>query len=124
MRISFDFDGTLDDNFDGTLNKQKEEIQKLAMKYVSEGHDVYIITKRYEGDETIKVRQLANSLGITKIYSTNREMKYSYILGLGIERHFDDESYEIDLIKQFCRDRNHSCQVIPVEDPYWRDLVY
>ena len=48
MRISFDFDGTLEDEFGGVpVNEQKLEIQSLAKRYISEGHDVMILTKRY-----------------------------------------------------------------------------
>ena len=47
MKIGFDFDGTLDDEFDGGYNIVKEEIQSLAKKYVQDGHDVCIITKRF-----------------------------------------------------------------------------
>ena len=78
MKISFDFDGTLDDEFDGGYNISKEEIQSLAKKYVDEGNDVCIITKRYDsnnrhmgkGNEHIIVYDLAKELGITKIYFT------------------------------------------------------
>ena len=48
--ISFDFDGTLDDEFDGGYNIVKEEIQSLAKKYVDEGNDVCIITKRFDSN--------------------------------------------------------------------------
>jgi hypothetical protein len=132
MKISFDFDGTLEDDFDGTVNKQKEEIQKLAKRYVSDGHDVCIITKRYGyeksnlgiGNEHLKVYYLANELGIDKVYFTNREMKFNYIINLGIDRHFENDDYEVQLIKQVCDQNNHKCLVVPVEDSYWRDLVY
>ena len=50
MKISFDFDGTLDDEFDGGYNIVKEEIQSLAKKYVDEGNDVCIITKRFDSN--------------------------------------------------------------------------
>jgi hypothetical protein len=63
-------------------------------------------------------------LGIEKIYFTNREMKFSYIINLGIDRHFENDDYEVQLINQVCKERNHNCLVVPVEDPYWRDLVY
>lgn len=129
MRISFDFDGTLDDDFDGTINKQKEEIQSLAKNYVTGGHDVCIITKRYAYSESIsdehsKVFQLAKELGIDKVYFTNREMKFAHIINLNIEMHFENSQYEVDLINQVCIERGHKCQVVPVEDTYWRDLVY
>ena len=46
-KISFDFDGTLDNDFDGTLNPQKEEIQNICKQLIEQGKDVCIITKRY-----------------------------------------------------------------------------
>lgn len=45
--ISFDFYGTLVDEFGGhPMNSQKDEIQPLAKKYISQGHEVIIVTKR------------------------------------------------------------------------------
>jgi hypothetical protein len=131
MKISFDFDGTLDDEFDGGYNIVKEEIQSLAKKYVDEGSDVCIITKRFDSNnrhlgkvnEHLLVYELAKELGITKIYFTNREMKFSHIIKLGIEMHFENSDYEVQLINQACKQWNHNCVVIPVEDPNWRDLL-
>lgn len=133
MRISFDFDGTLVDEFGGyPINSQKDEVQGLAKKYLSEGHEVMIITKRFGPEnadkgiknEHLEVQELAKKLGIEKIYFTNREMKFSYIINLGVDRHFENDDYEVQLINQVCKERNHNCLVVPVEDAYWRDLVY
>jgi len=133
MKISFDFDGTLDDEFGGQIiNHQKEEIQNLARKYVYEGHDVFIITKRYGPEfkdmglkgEYLPVYYLARELGIDKVYFTNREMKFSYIISLGIDMHFENSQYEVDLINQSCKEKNHNCLVVPVEDARWRELLY
>ncbi len=132
MRISFDFDGTLFDDFDGIINSQKEEIQNIAKKYVSEGHDVCILTKRYDasnrllgkGLEYIEVLHVAELLGIKKVYFTNRNFKNQYIVDLKIDMHFENADYEVVLIEEFCLKNNHKCVVVPVEDPYWRDLVY
>ncbi len=131
MKISFDFDGTLDDEFGGYFNEQKEEIQNLAKKYISEGHDVCIITKRYGPefssyglvDEHLVVFDLAKELGIEKVYFTNRDMKFDKIIELKIDRHFENSQYEVDLINQKCQEFNHKCMVIPVEDSSWRDLI-
>ena len=91
--ISFDFDGTLVDEFGGyPMNSQKDEVQSFVKKYLSEGHDVIIITKRFGPEnsdkgirnEHLEVQNLANKLGIKKIYFTNREMKFSYIIILDI----------------------------------------
>ena len=133
MRISFDFDGTLVDEFGGyPSNSQKDEVQGLAKKYLSEGHEVMIITKRFGPEnadkgiknEHLEVQELAKKLGIETIHFTNREMKFSYIINLGVDRHFENDDYEVQLINQVCKERNHNCLVVPVEDAYWRDLVY
>jgi len=133
MRISFDFDGTLVDEFGGyPSNTQKDEIQGLVKKYLSEGHEVIIITKRFGPEnadkgiknEHLEVQELAKKLGIENIYFTNREMKFSYIINLGVDRHFENDNYEVQLINQVCKERGHNCLVVPVEDAYWRDLVY
>lgn len=133
MRISFDFDGTLVDEFGGhPSNTQKDEVQGLVKKYLSEGHEVIIITKRFGPEnadkgiknEHLEVQELANKLGIEKIHFTNREMKFSYIINLGVDRHFENDDYEVQLIKQACKEKGHNCLVVPVEDAYWRDLVY
>jgi len=133
MRISFDFDGTLVDEFGGyPSNSQKDEVQGLAKKYLSEGHEVMIITKRFGPEnadkgiknEHLEVQELAKKLGIKTIHFTNREMKFSYIINLGVDRHFENDDYEVQLINQVCKERNHNCLVVPVEDSYWRDLVY
>lgn len=132
LRISFDFDGTLEDEFGGIYNPQKSEIQSIAKKYLSDGHQVCIITKRYgpemstegTGNEHLVVLKLAKELGIKEVYFTNRQMKFSHILSLKIDMHFENSEYEVKLINQTCSEKNHKCIVVPVEDEYWRDLVY
>jgi hypothetical protein len=132
MRISFDFDGTLEDEFGGVpVNEQKLEIQSLAKRYISEGHDVMILTKRYgpENDydrlknEHLEVYNLAKELGIEKVYFTNREMKFSHIIILQIDRHFENDDYEVNLINKVCVERGHNCLVVPVEEQNWRELL-
>lgn len=127
MKISFDFDGTLDNEFDGSVNNQKLEIQKLAKKYITDGHDVCILTKRFDEyhphhgkqNEHVEVYDIARSIGIKKVIFTNREPKHDFILNLNIDMHFENADYEVKLINE-----HTSCKVVPVEDPYWRDLVY
>ena len=128
MKISFDFDGTLEDEFGGfPINEQKEEIQSLAKKYIDEGHEVMILTKRFgpeHSDKGLKneylvVYQLAEELGIKEVNFTNRNMKFSYINKMGINVHFENDDYEVSLIRQSCKD----CLVIPVEESNWRDLI-
>jgi hypothetical protein len=112
MKIGFDFDGTLDDEFGGQIiNHQKEEIQELAKKYISEGHDVCIVTRRYDEEhkklgiknEHLVVYELAKKLGITDINFTNREFKFSHLIRLKVDMHFENSEEEI-----------HYCNVVRI----------
>jgi len=123
--VSFDFDGTLEDNFDGVLNNQKDEIQGICKDLVSNGNEVFIITKRlgpdYQADEHQKVYQLAIDLGINPnhVYFTNRELKHNMVNKLKIDIHFENNIQEAILIQSFTNNI-----VVCISDPYWRDLVY
>jgi hypothetical protein len=132
MIISFDFDGTLEDEFGGFIkNNQKEFIQYLASKYINEGHDVMILTKRYGPEfkerglknEHLPVYYLARELGIEKVYFTNREMKFSFILNMKIDVHFENDEYEVNLINRSCLEKEHNCLVVNVEEDNWRYLI-
>jgi len=122
-RFSFDFDGTLDDDFGGELNPQKDEIREICKYLVSKGKDVCIITKRYgpnwDRGESEKVYSVASECGVKKVYFTNRELKNSKISELGIQVHFENNEYESNIIT-----KTTSALVIHIEDPYWRDLVF
>lgn len=123
-KISFDFDGTLDDDFDGTINPQKEEIQGICRHLVEQGKDICIITKRYSPEsgmgESDKVFELAMNLGVKNVYFTDRLLKDEKILELGIEVHFENAEYESTKIQS----TSPSTLVVWIEDPYWRDIVY
>lgn len=95
LRISFDFDSTL----------SKRIVQEMAKRYVAAGDDVYITTTRLEYLEGMDVKfknttlfKIAEEVGIPKenIRFTNYEDKVGYLTDFDI--HFDDDSYEIDLI--------------------------
>jgi len=120
-KISFDFDGTLDDDFDGEFNPQKEEIREICKYFISQGKDVCIITKRYGSGmgETDKVYSLALECGVKNVYFTNRELKDGKVKELGIQVHFENNPHEAEVISQ-----KTSALVVCIEDPYWRDLVY
>jgi hypothetical protein len=132
MKISFDFDGTLDDEFGGQIiNHQKEEIQNLAKKYIEEGHDVCIITRRYDErhkklglkNEHLVVYELAKKLGITNINFTNREFKFSYLIRLKVDMHFENSEEEIYYCNVVFSQNDYQCKIIPVEREGWRELL-
>ena len=90
-----------------------------------------ILTKRYGPEfkdrglknEYLTVYYLARELGIDKVYFTNREMKFSFILNMKIDMHFENDEYEVDLINRACLEKVHNCLVVPVEENGWRDLI-
>jgi hypothetical protein len=132
MKISFDFDGTLDDEFGGQIiNHQKEEIQQLAKKYVEEGHDVCIVTRRYDEsrkklglkNEHVVVYELAKKLGITDINFTNREFKFSHLIRLKVDMHFENSEEEIHYCNVVFSQNDYLCKIVPVERKGWRDLL-
>jgi FMN phosphatase YigB (HAD superfamily) len=129
-KISFDFDGTLVDDFYGELNDKKDEIQKTCRDLIDMGHEVHIVTKRFDEanknygkkNEHVEVFELAEKLGIKKenVYFTNREWKYNKLKALGINVHFENSKNEVDQIRTY----TPHITVVDVEDPYWRNLKY
>lgn len=88
-KISFDFDDTLDTT----------RGQELAKKFIAEGKDVYIITRRQKTADKAVI-ELADKLGIKRsnIYYTNGSYKWETIKRLGIGVHYDNNLKEIDLV--------------------------
>lgn len=106
-KISFDYDGTLDDHFNGIVNENKLSVQQLLAELIEEGCDVYIITRRFgpENFESQKVFELLKTLNIPlskeKIIFTNRAYKHLTIQNLKIDIHIDDDIVERELIDKF-----------------------
>lgn len=108
--ISFDFDGTLNDQFNGDLNPQKKLTRDWVMRLKRRGYDVHIVTRRYgplfskegAGNEHIEVLKLAKELGIDydNVIFTNRQWKYKVLGGLGSIIHIDDDEKEKQLIER------------------------
>lgn len=90
LRISFDFDNTL----------EYKEVQLVAKELIKLGHDVCILTTRYKDpskyhfktthDELFKI---AADCQITEINFTDFKWKYEVIDSLNIDIHIDD-NYE------------------------------
>jgi len=127
-KISFDYDGNLDDHFDGGKNPNKKEVQELFKKLSEDnGVDLYLITRRFgpehsnKGlkDEHQKVYNLLDELNIAlpkeKIIFTNRDMKYKIILNLGINIHLDDDFRDRELIERFTQG-----SAVDTTQPNWK----
>jgi len=90
-KVSIDYDDTL------STDRGKE----LAKKLLKEGKDVSIITRR-QADQLDAVYKTADALGIPhdKVHATNGALKWETIKKLGIEKHIDNNSKELDAINK------------------------
>ena len=90
-KISIDYDDTL------STDKGKE----LAKRLLSEGMNLYIVTRRQETDLG-PVLKVADELGISKdkVYATNGKLKWETIKRLGITKHYDNNPDEIKAISE------------------------
>lgn len=122
--ISYDYDGTLDDHFDGSKNPSKNDVRKTLIELQND-NEIFIITKRYDPsytnikNESQKVYDLAKELNIKpeNIFFTNRNMKTNMIKALNIDIHFEDDQYEVSLL-------SNVCEVINVEQKNWIEEFY
>lgn len=104
MKISFDFDGTL----------ELPRIQEIAKTFIKAGHDVYITTSRnmtlYDKyNEEIYI--IAHELGIpdAKVRFTNDQPKYLFLKGFDV--HYDNDIVELEDINRWIPD----CKTIFIE---------
>ena len=90
-KVSIDYDDTL------STDRGKE----LAKKLLSEGINLYIVTRRQETDLG-PVLKVADELGISKdkVHATNGKLKWETIKRLGIMKHIDNNPDELKAIKE------------------------
>jgi hypothetical protein len=88
MRISFDFDGCLDDN---------TFVQMMCKMFISSGHDVFIITSRDPQLSNTDVFKKADEFGIKRenIVMTNGALKVHAFMLNQIDLHFDNSYDEV-----------------------------
>lgn len=98
-KVSFDYDGVL-------TTKQGESLLK---RKITEGYNVYIITARREGDET--VLRFAHEHGVLRdhVYFTSGADKWKTIKRLGIKKHYDNNAEQVDKINA-----NTDCEAVLV----------
>lgn len=90
MKVSFDFDGTLEHKY----------VQEIALRNLKVGDEVYIVTSRCKDNYNEDLFKIAEQLGIKKdnIYFTNGQYKADALRGLGVELHYDDMYDEVNEI--------------------------
>lgn len=103
-KISVEFDGVLSRFFNGLSNPIEQDIQNLVKRLIDDGHDVHIVTRRYENQmlsENRPVLLMAEHLGIEpdNIHFTNRNWKWQTLDELGIDYHLDNDETDLFYIK-------------------------
>ena len=103
-KISIDFDGTL----------SRKDVQTFVKQLVCEGHEVWIVTSRFDNIEGLshnwnwvpnqneKLFRVAEEIGIleSQIKFTNMVPKIDFLLGKGFHFHLDDDESELfDIIQ-------------------------
>jgi hypothetical protein len=132
MKVSFDFDGTL----------ERTDVQEYAAQLIKLGVEVWVVTTRYDsnhqhkwfkaypeelwakitsnttGDPNAKLWAVVDRLGIPRYHVrfTCMEWKYTYLNGTKFLWHLDDNPEE------FKHARNHDCNItmIQVESGSWK----
>lgn len=110
MKVSFDFDGTL----------SRRDVQDFAKELVSEGHEVWIVTSRFDDKSAMqknwhwiegqnkKLFDVAQDCGVKleHIKFTCMESKSIFLKDKGFIFHLDDDDIELmDILetKDICR---------------------
>lgn len=100
LKISFDFDGTL----------ENKEVQKVAKDLIQLGYQICILTTRYSDPKNYyfpvshdDLYRVAKELGITEINFTEYQFKSGFIDKFGIDVHLDDNyDDEVSVINAKC----------------------
>lgn len=96
LKISFDFDSTLD----------TEQMQILCKKFKQLGAEIYVVTSRathMHGGVTLDnsdLFQVTDALGIDRNHITFTQYEDKYHFVKDFDMHFDDDHHEIYLINQ------------------------
>jgi len=122
MKVSFDFDATL----------SRKDVQQFAKTLVSEGHEVWIVTSRFD-DETANqmnwywikgqnktLFDVADDCGIKhhNIKYTCAEPKSIFLKGRDFSFHLDDDDIEImDILET-----GDNCVPVNVNQSNWEEL--
>ena len=118
MKVSFDFDGTL----------EHEHVQEYAKELIDQGHEVWVVTTRY--DENHRHRYFKNptledlwlvvdklSIPRHRVRFTLMEYKHKYLDGTQFIWHLDDNEEEFDHARKF----GCSVPMISVNQYNWKD---
>lgn len=118
MKVSFDFDGTL----------EHKSVQDYAKQLLAEGIEVWVVTTRWDENHKHKypmnatlddLWEVVDNLGIPRhqVRFTCMEWKHTYLKGTNFVWHLDDNESEFD------HARKNQCNVpmIWVDETAWQE---
>ena len=128
--VSFDFDSTIEakkiNPDDPTGMRIADGIDPRAIKLIekerADGNEVIIVTSRLDPEDnrahykSEEVFETAEELGIDKIYFTGGEDKVHTLIKLGVIRHYDDDTHEINAIKEIMPEIETPEMFVPIEE--------
>jgi len=124
MKVSFDFDSTL----------ELQPLQEYAKELIERGVEVWVVTSRFGDDELYKrffhtstnvdltnsdLRKITDKLGIPedRIHFTNMRDKWEFIENRGFIWHLDDDWIENEMINS----RTLTKGIDAFGNPKWRE---
>lgn len=125
MKVSFDFDHTL----------SRKDVQEFAKELVDEGHEVWIVTSRFD-DETAmsknwhwikgqnqKLFDIAEQCGIKKenIHFTCMQSKSYFLENKDFAFHLDDDDIELMDILESNKFTSNKCFPANVDHSEWKE---
>lgn len=110
MKISIDFDNCL-----STL-----EVQNVAKELISQGHEVFILTSRFDTIKRLQHPELHSNADLYKIAEevgikpinicfTNQELKAKHLFKSGIDIHVDDDKSTLIHIRDSSTTKGFNC---------------
>lgn len=119
MKVSFDFDGTL----------EFEDVQEYAAELIKRGIDVWVVTTRWDENHKHKypmnatlddLWEVVDKLGIPrwKVRFTCMEWKATYLKGTNFVWHLDDNDQEVSIGK---RTEGFNIPIIDVLSNGWKN---
>jgi hypothetical protein len=122
MKVSFDFDSTLD----------REDVQEFAKLLIDSGYEVWITTSRFDTKTALEkgwwwveknnqdLYRVADDCGIKKENITFTTMidKIKFLKGKDFLFHLDDDETELEMIEE----SDDTCIGVWVEKKDWREV--
>ena len=123
LRISLDYNNCL----------SQPKVQELAKQLIAQGHEVFILTSRFDSIRRLKFPDLASNedlyqtaeeVGIKpyRIAFTNQQKKWIWLLDTGIKIHIDDDLTVLKDLAYYGLVQGFDCNREDLAEAVWKYL--